>query len=76
MHLAARAAGEAQIAEVHDRNIALLEIAPEAERRHVANADDRIERRPRNHPLARRDQRKIGIFAQAGERLGVGWRVE
>ena len=80
MHFAAAAAGEGQRAEADQREIAarFVEIAPEAQRRHVADADDGVEIAAADHPLAGGDEemRERGIFAESGERLGVDGGVE
>src|SRR5881398_2343577 len=80
MHFAARAAGERERAEADQRKIAprFIEIAPETERRHVADADDGIEITAADHPLAGGDEEVFErwILAKSGQRLGVNRHVE
>src|SRR6266511_1347577 len=76
--VAAREAGEREGADVDDVEGLefLVEVAPEAERRDVADAHDAVEVAAREHALAGGDERKIRIFAKTGKRLGVDGGLE
>src|ERR1051325_2693588 len=74
--LAAREAFERECADADDREVLqfLVEIAPEAERRHVADADDLVEVPAGEHALAGGDGERV--VAEAGERLGVNGSLQ